>query len=33
MIDAPVVTRVEAGWGRLTLNRPKALHALNMQMC
>jgi enoyl-CoA hydratase len=31
--DLPVITRVENGWGRLTLNRPKALHALNTQMC
>ncbi|WP_174299946.1 enoyl-CoA hydratase/isomerase family protein [Caulobacter sp. S45] len=30
---APVIARVEGGWGRLTLNRPSALHALNTQMC
>ena len=28
-----VVTRVEGGIGRITLNRPKALHALNEPMC
>jgi enoyl-CoA hydratase len=31
--QAPVLARVERGWGRLTLNRPKALHALNQDMC
>ncbi len=31
--EAPVIARVEGGWGRLTLNRPAALHALNTQMC
>ncbi len=31
--DSPVIARVEGGWGRLTLNRPAALHALNTQMC
>ncbi len=31
--DLPVIARVEGGWGRLTLNRPAALHALNTQMC
>ncbi len=31
--EAPVIARVEDGWGRLTLNRPAALHALNTQMC
>ncbi len=31
--DTPVIARVEGGWGRLTLNRPAALHALNTQMC
>ena len=31
--EAPVIARVEGGWGRLTLNRPSALHALNKQMC
>ena len=29
----PVIARVEGGWGRLTLNRPKALHALTREMC
>jgi len=31
--DAPILARVEHGWGRLTLNRPKALHALTLEMC
>ncbi len=31
--EAPVIARVEGDWGRLTLNRPKALHALNTEMC
>ena len=31
--EAPVIARVEGGWGRLTLNRPQALHALNTPMC
>ena len=31
--DLPVIVRVENGWGRLTLNRPKALHALTREMC
>jgi len=31
--QAPILARVEHGWGRLTLNRPKALHALNQEMC
>ena len=31
--DAPLIVRVERGVGRLTLNRPKALHALNTAMC
>ena len=33
MSDDPVIVRVEGGWGRLTLNRPRALHALTTQMC
>jgi enoyl-CoA hydratase len=34
MTDQPeVLTRVEAGVGRITLNRPKALHALTTNMC
>ncbi|MBE7217907.1 MAG: enoyl-CoA hydratase/isomerase family protein [Caulobacteraceae bacterium] len=31
--EAPVIVRVERGVGRLTLNRPKALHALTTTMC
>ena len=31
--EAPVLARIEGGWGRLTLNRPAALHALNVEMC
>ena len=33
MSDAEVITRVENGVGRITLNRPKAIHALNRGMC
>ena len=34
MTEEPeVLTRVESGVGRITLNRPKALHALNHPMC
>ena len=32
-IEAEVITRVENGVGRITLNRPKAIHALNRGMC
>lgn len=31
--EPEVLTRVESGVGRITLNRPKALHALNRGMC
>jgi enoyl-CoA hydratase len=30
---APVLTRIEDRAGRITLNRPQALHALNLEMC
>ncbi len=33
MTDQAVIVRVENGVGRLTLNRPGALHALNTEMC
>ena len=33
MMEPEVLTRVESGIGRITLNRPKALHALNKSMC
>lgn len=33
MNKAPILIRVENGLGRLTLNRPGALHALTTQMC
>ncbi len=34
MTDEPeVLCRVESGVGRITLNRPKALHALTLVMC
>jgi enoyl-CoA hydratase len=33
MSESEVLTRVEFGVGRITLNRPKALHALNRAMC
>jgi enoyl-CoA hydratase len=32
-VEAPVLTRVEGEVGRITLNRPKALHALTREMC
>src|SRR5246500_4509014 len=31
--EPPVLTRVEGAIGRVTLNRPKVLHALNTEMC
>ena len=31
--ESEVLTRVESGVGRITLNRPRALHALNRAMC
>ena len=33
MTDAPILTSTSGGLARLTLNRPKALHALTTQMC
>ncbi len=33
MSDFEVITRIENGVGRITLNRPKAIHALNRAMC
>lgn len=33
MSESEVLTRIESGVGRITLNRPKALHALNRGMC
>lgn len=33
MSDSEVLTRIESGVGRITLNRHKALHALNRGMC
>jgi enoyl-CoA hydratase len=33
MSESEVITRVESGVGRITLNRPRALHALNLAMC
>ncbi|WP_313444053.1 enoyl-CoA hydratase/isomerase family protein [Brevundimonas sp.] len=33
MSDAEIITRIENGVGRITLNRPKAIHALNRAMC
>lgn len=31
--DAPVLTRIDDRVGRITLNRPQSLHALNLEMC
>ncbi len=31
--EAPILVSQEGRWGRLTLNRPRALHALNLDMC
>ena len=33
MSEPEVLTRIEGAVGRITLNRPKALHALNLAMC
>ncbi len=33
MSEAEVLTRTEGSVGRITLNRPRALHALNLAMC
>ena len=33
MSEAPILTCVEGGWGRIPLNRPTALHALTLEMC
>lgn len=33
MSEAEVLTRIDGAVGRITLNRPKALHALNKAMC
>ncbi|MBX3476016.1 MAG: enoyl-CoA hydratase/isomerase family protein [Brevundimonas sp.] len=33
MSESEVLTRIDSGVGRITLNRPKALHALNRSMC
>lgn len=33
MSESEVLTRIEGSVGRITLNRPKALHALNLAMC
>ena len=33
MSEAEVITKIEGWVGRITLNRPKALHALNLSMC
>ncbi len=33
MSEPEIITRIENGVGRITLNRPKAIHALNRAMC
>ena len=33
MTEIEIITRIEGGVGRITLNRPKAIHALNRSMC
>ncbi len=33
MTESEIIARVENGVGRITLNRPKAIHALNRAMC
>lgn len=33
MSEPEVITRIDNGVGRITLNRPKAIHALNRAMC
>ena len=33
MTEAPVIARIDGAVGRLTLNRPAALHALTTEMC
>jgi enoyl-CoA hydratase len=33
MTEPEIITRIENGVGRITLNRPKAIHALNRSMC
>ena len=33
MSDAEIITRIQNGVGRITLNRPRAIHALNRAMC
>ena len=33
MTEPEIIARVENGVGRISLNRPKAIHALNRAMC
>ncbi len=33
MSEPEVLTRIDGAVGRITLNRPRALHALNLAMC